>query len=183
MTVRAPRRMYCGLFHRSAAVRTLTLTSGVSAIDFNNLGGLSSPSTAVVINYGARNAKQDAECVFERTNSIGWKLRMRPWSKHAQEGMTLIEVLVALLILGVGLLGAAAVQLNALKYTDSARMTSQASFIAYDMLDRIRANAAADYTVTPPTAGNLNVARDQDLYDFTITSSISVVPRRPAVSP
>jgi type IV pilus assembly protein PilV len=81
--------------------------------------------------------------------------------------MTLIEVLVALLILGVGLLGAAAVQLNALKYTDSARMTSQASFIAYDMLDRIRANAAADYTVTPPTSGNLNVARDQDLYDFT----------------
>ncbi|WP_137804287.1 type IV pilus modification protein PilV [Pseudomonas sp. G(2018)] len=92
---------------------------------------------------------------------------MRHWSKRAQEGMTLIEVLVALLILGVGLLGAAALQLNALKYTDSARMTSQASFIAYDMMDRIRANAAADYTVTPPTSGNLSVARDQDLYDFT----------------
>ncbi|PPA05763.1 general secretion pathway protein GspH [Pseudomonas sp. MWU12-2312b] len=30
---------------------TLTLTSGVSAIDFNNLGGLASPSTAVVISY------------------------------------------------------------------------------------------------------------------------------------
>jgi type IV pilus assembly protein PilV len=92
---------------------------------------------------------------------------MRPWSKPAQDGMTLIEVLVALVILGVGLLGAAAFQLNALKYTDSARMTSQASFIAYDMMDRIRANSAADYTVTPPTSGNLNVARDQDLYDFT----------------
>ncbi len=105
--------------------------------------------------------------MFERTNSIGWKLRMRQWSKRAQEGMTLIEVLVALLILGVGLLGAASIQLNALKYTDSARMTSQASFIAYDMMDRIRANAAADYTVTPPTSGNLSVARDQDLYDFT----------------
>ena len=105
--------------------------------------------------------------MFERTNSIGWKLRMRQWSKHAQDGMTLIEVLVALLILSVGLLGAAAFQLNALKYTDSARMTSQASFIAYDMMDRIRANSAADYTVTPPTSGNLNVARDQDLYDFT----------------
>lgn len=105
--------------------------------------------------------------MFERTNSIGWKLRMRPWSKRAQEGMTLIEVLVALLLLGVALLGAAAIQLNALKYTDSARMTSQASFIAYDMMDRIRANAAADYTVTPPTSGNPKVARDQDLYDFT----------------
>ncbi|NUU37229.1 type IV pilus modification protein PilV [Pseudomonas sp. C2B4] len=92
---------------------------------------------------------------------------MRQWSKPAQEGMTLIEVLVALLILSVGLLGAAAIQLNALKYTDSSRMTSQASFIAYDMMDRIRANAAADYTVTPPTSGNLSIARDQDLYDFT----------------
>lgn len=71
---------------------------------------------------------------------------------HAQDGMTLIEVLVALLILSVGLLGAAAVQLNALKYTDSSLMTTQASFIAYDMLDRIRASAGV---------------LDQDLYDFT----------------
>ncbi|MGE8190162.1 type IV pilus modification protein PilV [Pseudomonas sp. NPDC086278] len=92
---------------------------------------------------------------------------MRERSTHAQEGMTLIEVLVALVILTVGLLGAAAIQLNALKYTDSSRMTSQASFIAYDLMDRIRANSAADYTVTPPTSGNLNVARDQDLYDFS----------------
>ncbi|MFJ4197031.1 GspH/FimT family pseudopilin [Pseudomonas sp. NPDC089534] len=30
---------------------TLTLTSGVSALDFNNLGGLAAPSTAVVISY------------------------------------------------------------------------------------------------------------------------------------
>jgi len=105
--------------------------------------------------------------VFERTDYIGWTLRMRAWNKPAQNGMTLIEVLVALLILGVGLLGAAALQLNALKYTDSARMATQASFIAYDMMDRIRANAAADYTVTPPASGNLSVARDQDLYDFT----------------
>ncbi|SDO05414.1 type IV pilus assembly protein PilV [Pseudomonas arsenicoxydans] len=92
---------------------------------------------------------------------------MRERSQHAQEGMTLIEVLVALVILTVGLLGAAAIQLNALKYTDSSRMTSQASFIAYDIMDRIRANSGADYTVTPPTSGNLSVARDQDLYDFT----------------
>ncbi|MCI0994554.1 type IV pilus modification protein PilV [Pseudomonas sp. ICMP22404] len=91
---------------------------------------------------------------------------MKGCSKSPQEGMTLIEVLVAVLILGVGLLGAAMVQLNALKYTDSSRMTSQASFIAYDMLDRIRANSGADYTVTPPSSPNLNVTRDQDLYDF-----------------
>jgi len=86
--------------------------------------------------------------------------------RSVQAGMALIEVLVAVLILGVGLLGAAAVQLNALRYTDSALMTSQASFIAYDMLDRIRANSAADYTVAAPDTGNFSVVRDQDLYDF-----------------
>ncbi|MBK3464817.1 MAG: type IV pilus modification protein PilV [Pseudomonas sp.] len=92
---------------------------------------------------------------------------MRAGSKGVQQGMTLIEVLVALLILTVGLLGAAAVQINALKYTDSSRMTSQASFIAYDMMDRIRANSGANYTVTPPTSANPGNARDQDLFDFT----------------
>jgi len=30
---------------------TLTLPSGVTALDFNNLGGLAAPSTAVVISY------------------------------------------------------------------------------------------------------------------------------------
>ncbi|WP_223500373.1 type IV pilus modification protein PilV [Pseudomonas sp. BF-R-24] len=99
---------------------------------------------------------------------------MRAGRQGAQEGMTLVEVLVALVILGVGLLGAAAFQLNALKYTDSARMTSQASFIAYDLMDRIRANAAADYTIAPPATGNPDVTRDQDLFDFNanIVSSL-----------
>ncbi|MGE8335465.1 type IV pilus modification protein PilV [Pseudomonas laurylsulfatiphila] len=99
---------------------------------------------------------------------------MKAGMQGSQEGMTLVEVLVALVILGVGLLGAAAFQLNALKYTDSARMTSQASFIAYDMLDRIRANAVADYTIAPPASGNPDVARDQDLFDFNanIVSSL-----------
>ncbi|MBV4451301.1 MULTISPECIES: type IV pilus modification protein PilV [Pseudomonas] len=87
-----------------------------------------------------------------------------------QVGMTLIEVLVAVLILAVGLLGAAVVQLNALKYTDRARMTSQASFIAYDMLDRIRANSAADYAWGRSGRAGASMAnasvRDLDLHDF-----------------
>ena len=86
--------------------------------------------------------------------------------QHAQDGMTLIEVLVALLILAVGLLGGAAVQIKALQYTDSSRMSTQASFIAYDMLDRIRANTAADYGVATPAAGSPGNVRDQDLHDF-----------------
>ena len=87
-----------------------------------------------------------------------------------QSGMTLIEVMVSVLILAVGLLGAAVIQLNALKYTDSSRMTSQASFIAYDMLDRIRANSGADYTwrrsARAPASGLAASVRDLDLHDF-----------------
>ncbi|KMT55229.1 type IV pilus modification protein PilV [Pseudomonas fildesensis] len=95
---------------------------------------------------------------------------LSPIFPRFQVGMTLIEVLVAVVILSIGLLGATVVQLNALKYTDSARMTSQASFIAYDMLDRIRANAGADYAWgrsdrAPPVTSTASV-RDLDLHDF-----------------
>ena len=86
--------------------------------------------------------------------------------------MTLIEVMVALLILSVGVLGAAAVQLNALKYTDSAMRNTQANFIAHDMIERMRANPEADYSLgslsQAPTSGNLDNPRQQDLFDFAI---------------
>ncbi|RMV66546.1 type IV pilus modification protein PilV [Pseudomonas coronafaciens] len=100
---------------------------------------------------------------------------------HRQTGMTLIEVLVSILILAIGLLGAAAIQLNALKYTDSSTMSSQASFIAYDMMDRIRANVDGNASANGSTnvlatyrlpslaaapVANPNNAREQDLSDF-----------------
>ncbi len=72
--------------------------------------------------------------------------------KNAHRGFSLIEVLVALLIMSIGLLGAAAIQLNALKYTDSSSMRTQASFIAYDMLDRIRANSTLNYSLASAKA-------------------------------
>ncbi len=58
-----------------------------------------------------------------------------------QRGVSLLEVTIALFVTAIGVLGAAAMQLNALKYTDSSRLSSQASFIVYDVIDRIRANA------------------------------------------
>ena len=86
-----------------------------------------------------------------------------------QTGVSLIEVLVSLLIMGIGLLGAAALQLNALKFTDSSALTSQASFIAYDMMDRIRANPDGNYAlanIDAAPSGNTNDTRAQDLADF-----------------
>ena len=90
--------------------------------------------------------------------------------KRGQQGLSLIEVLVSVLILAIGLLGAAAIQLNALKYTDSSTMNTQASFIAYDMMDRIRANPDAAYGLasldSAPTSGSFSAPVTQDLYDF-----------------
>ena len=59
-----------------------------------------------------------------------------------QQGFSLLEVLIAELVLAVGVLGAALVQAHALRYSASAADQTQATFIAYDMLDRMRANPA-----------------------------------------
>ncbi|NWB84486.1 MULTISPECIES: type IV pilus modification protein PilV [Pseudomonas] len=95
---------------------------------------------------------------------------MRRTRSARQSGMTLVEVLISVLILAIGLLGAAAIQLDALIYTDSSKMRSQASFIAYDMMDRIRANPDADYTLASAKASTATAAstaaRDADFYDF-----------------
>lgn len=56
-----------------------------------------------------------------------------------QRGSSLIEVLVSVLILSVGLLGLAALQLNSMKANQTATIRSHATFLAYEMGDRMRA--------------------------------------------
>ncbi len=70
--------------------------------------------------------------------------RHRPsFSRHGQRGVSLIEVLVAVLIMGVGLLGIAAMQATALRNSQSALERSQAVIQSYAILDAMRANRAA----------------------------------------
>ncbi|PNF71278.1 type IV pilus modification protein PilV [Stutzerimonas stutzeri] len=57
-------------------------------------------------------------------------------------GFSLIEVLVSMLVLGIGILGMAALQLNSMKFNQTAAVRTQATFLAYDMSDRLRANRA-----------------------------------------
>jgi type IV pilus assembly protein PilV len=70
--------------------------------------------------------------------------------RRRQSGFTLIEVLVTLVLVSVGLLGIAALQLTTLQGNQESYVRSQASVLAGDMLDRIRANPVAfrngDYT-------------------------------------
>ena len=56
------------------------------------------------------------------------------------KGFTLMEVLVALAVLSIGLLGMAGMQLFSLSSNRDAYMRTQATYFAYDMVDKIRAN-------------------------------------------
>lgn len=63
-------------------------------------------------------------------------------SNSKNKGFTLIEVLVALVVLAVGLLGAAALQLTALKSAHSAYQRSLATVMAVDAGERLWVNMA-----------------------------------------
>lgn len=74
------------------------------------------------------------------------------------KGFTLIEVLVAVVILALGLIGLAGLQANGLANNQSAYNRSQASQLAYDIADRIRSNSSvANAYVAATAAGSIPV--------------------------
>jgi type IV pilus assembly protein PilV len=59
---------------------------------------------------------------------------------NKQQGFTLLEVLIALLVLSIGLLGLAALQTIGLRSNEMASMRTTSTMLAYDISDRMRAN-------------------------------------------
>jgi len=76
--------------------------------------------------------------------------------RQSSAGFSLLEVLIALVILSVGLLGIAALISTALKSNGSAYMRTQATALAYNIIDRMRANLPAAnnlaYNVSMPAS-------------------------------
>lgn len=60
-----------------------------------------------------------------------------------QRGTSLLEVLIALVVTSIGLLGLAGLQIHSLKYSQGAALRAQANVLAYDILERMRASTAA----------------------------------------
>ena len=76
---------------------------------------------------------------------------------HEEQGFTLIEVLIALVVLAVGLLGMASLMTSSLQSSQGAYRRSQASVMAYDLVERMRVNrsqaiSSNDYTLASGAA-------------------------------
>lgn len=92
--------------------------------------------------------------------------------RPAQAGFTMVEVLVALVVLAIGLLGIAALYLNSLQSGRTAIYRTQAVNLAADLADRIRANRTAqaaygtlfaDTEVAVPACDGTGGCSDADL--------------------
>lgn len=87
-------------------------------------------------------------------------------SRRSQYGVGLIEILIAVLILGTALLTLTSLQTKSLQFNQSAYLRSQANILGYDIIDRIRINRSSisQYDVVfsdpSPTGSSL---RDKDI--------------------
>ncbi len=91
-------------------------------------------------------------------------------NRQTMRGFTLIEVLVTLVVLAIGLLGLAGLQASSLKHNNNAYQRTQATFLAYDILDRMRANPIG------VEAGNYNAIDTGSLPTNPACASTSCTP-------
>lgn len=83
-----------------------------------------------------------------------------------QQGVTLVEILVSLLILGIGVLGFIGMQMRALGGSSEAYERAQAMAIASDFMERMNAQVNASANLEDPVTSKI-IKRTQmiDLYD------------------
>jgi type IV pilus assembly protein PilV len=105
-----------------------------------------------------------------------------------ESGFSLLEVLIALLIFSLGLIGMAGLMVVSVKTNHSAYLRTQASFMAESMADRMRSNRRALWTGlyngaypvggTPPCAGGATCTvaqtalRDRVLWSQQLTAML-----------
>jgi type IV pilus assembly protein PilV len=109
----------------------------------------------------------------------------QPAINAVQRGFSLLEVLIALAVFSFGLLGLAALQTVSLRVGHDSYQRTQATMLAYDIVDRMRANpaglAAGRYdniadNANPGTANCVSVScTTNELADFDIRSWHAVI--------
>ncbi len=109
-------------------------------------------------------------------------------NRQKSAGFTLLEVLIATVVLAVGLLGMAGLQWTALRNNHSSYLRSQAVVMAYDMMDRMRANkggaTSADYDRsygdTVPTQSCSSYCTTAEMADADVEEWVTALSRLPS---
>ncbi|MEE9333390.1 MAG: type IV pilus modification protein PilV [Granulosicoccaceae bacterium] len=120
-----------------------------------------------------------------------------------QQGVGLIEILITVVLLSIGFLAAAQMQIQGMRFSQSAYFQSQAYFLTSDMIDRMRANLdgiEAGYYDNLVTSASLsspgcedsacspNQLAQQDLFDwsaklYSMQGDSNFVPTLPSSDP
>ncbi|WP_026816749.1 type IV pilus modification protein PilV [Arenimonas composti] len=104
-----------------------------------------------------------------------------PRPRHRnQAGVSLLEVLIAVLVLAIGMLGVAAMQATSLRNSQGSLERSQAVVLAYGIMDAMRANMLAaransynmTLTCTVPTAGTSLASRDLNAWMTSLQATV-----------
>lgn len=69
-------------------------------------------------------------------------------------GFTLVEVMVAMVIFAIGMMGMASLQTVSIRTNYESNARSQAVLLAYDMVDRMRANVPANGAISALAAAD-----------------------------
>lgn len=119
--------------------------------------------------------------MMSRTFSLGQTLRGGNPLRRTQAGSTLIEALVAMLVLSIGLLGIAGLTAASLRYSQGGWARASISSGLSDLADRVRANPTAtvdayvfdatDYAGQRSAFDGGNVAIDVDCMATTCTAA------------
>lgn len=97
-----------------------------------------------------------------------------------QQGSSLVEVVVALFVLAIGMLGVMSMQVKSMQFSQSAYYYSQATYLANEILESMRSNRAAADTYlieldesTPVASVNCSeagkVCTPQQLRDYNLS--------------
>jgi type IV pilus assembly protein PilV len=92
-------------------------------------------------------------------------------SRSSQRGTSLIEVLVTMLVVSLGLLGAAGTQLAATRYQQTATFRNQAFAEAQFIIEKMKTNSRALIATAPPAPENSYLAPDAYANAATIAAN------------
>ncbi|MBT4162159.1 MAG: type IV pilus modification protein PilV [Gammaproteobacteria bacterium] len=91
-----------------------------------------------------------------------------------QSGFSMIELLISVVIMSIGVLGMAGLQIISMQQNRSALLQGEATLRSNDILDRIRANPSSNYSIALNTTPSVttdcvgNTCSESEMMDYDI---------------